>query len=82
MKKIENAMCKEYQLDKMKFFSFSRKRHTSNDILKLVHTNPYGSICVKNYCGDRYIILLVDDYSRMMVVIFMKVKSHAFDMFK
>jgi hypothetical protein len=30
----------------------------------------------------KYFILSIDDYSRMMNVMFMKVKYHAFDMFK
>ena len=50
--------------------------------MKLVHIDLCRPIGVDNYYGDRYFILFVDDYSRMMSVIFMKVKSHDFDMFK
>ena len=41
-----------------------------------------GPIEVQSYKGDRYIMLFVDDYSRMMIVMFLKQKSDAFQMFK
>lgn len=47
-----------------------------------MHTDLCGPIGVDSYYGDRYFILFVDDYSRMMSIMFMKVKSCAFDMFK
>lgn len=56
----------------MKKCSFSRKAHTSNDILELVHTSLCGLIGVDSYYGDTYFILFVDDYSRMMTIMFMK----------
>ena len=37
---------------------------------------------VQSYKGDKYILLFVDDYSRMMTVMFLKQKSDAFQMFK
>ena len=37
---------------------------------------------MKSYKGDKYIILFIDDYSRMMTVIFLKQKFDAFQMFK
>ena len=75
-------MCKECQLGKMTKSSFSSKTHISSDILELIHTNLCGPTRVDSYYGDKYFIWFVDDYSRMMTVMFMKVKSHAFDMFK
>ena len=41
-----------------------------------------GPIEVQSYKGDKYIILFVDDYSRMMKVMFLKKKYDAFQMFK
>lgn len=80
--KLENVMCKQCQLGKMTTSSFLNKTHTSNDILKLVRTDLCGPMRVERYDRDRYFILYIDDYSRMMTIIFMKLKSHAFDMFK
>ena len=48
------------------------KGYTSKEILEIVHTNLCGPIEVKNYKGDKYIILFVDSYSRMMTVMFLK----------
>lgn len=62
--------------------SFKRNTYTSHVILKSVHTNLCGPIGKKRYCSDKYFILFVDDYSRMMNVIFLKEKYNAFQMFK
>ena len=82
LKKPENIMCKQCQLGKMTKSSFKRKNYTSNEVLEVVHTNLCGPIEVQSYKGDRYIMLFVDDYSRMMTVMFLKQKSEAFQMFK
>ena len=37
---------------------------------------------MQSYKGDIYIMLFVDDYSRMMIVMFLKKKSDAFQMLK
>ena len=58
--------------------TFKRKAYTSNEVLELVHTDLCGPIEIQSYKGDRYIMLFVDDYSRMMTVIFLKQKSEAF----
>ena len=62
--------------------SFKSKTYTSKVILEIVHTNLCGPINVQSCKGDKYIMLLVDDYSRMMTVMFLKQKSDAFQMFK
>ena len=62
--------------------SFKSETHTSKGILEIGHIDLCGSIEVKIYKGDKYIILLVDDYSRMMTIMFLKQKSNAFQMFK
>ena len=50
--------------------SFKHKAYTSKEVLKIVHTNLCGPIEVQSYKGDKYIMLFVDDYSRMMTIIF------------
>ena len=50
--------------------SFKSKAYTSKEILEIVHTDLCGPIDVQSYKGDKYIMLFVDDYSRMMTVIF------------
>ena len=66
----------------MKKSSFKIKTYTSKEVLELVHSNLYGPIEMQSYKGDRYIMLFVDDYSRMMTVMFLKKKYDAFQMFK
>ena len=82
LKKLDNAICKQFQLGKMTKSSFKSKTYTSSDILKLVHIDLCGPIGVERYYGDKYFILFVDDYSRMMIVMFIKAKSDAFQLFK
>ena len=82
LKKLDNAMCKQCQLGKMTKSSFKRKIYTSTNILELVHTNLCGPIDVQSYFGDKNFILFVDDYSRMMTVMFLKAKSNGFQLFK
>ena len=62
--------------------SFKRKNYTFKEILEIVHTDLCGPIEVQSYKGDKYIMLFVDDYSRMMAVMFLKKKFDAFQMFK
>ena len=66
----------------MKKYSFKRKTYSSKEVLELVHTDLCGPIEVHSYKGDRYIMLFLDDYSRMMIVMFLKQKYDAFQMFK
>ena len=54
------------------------KTNSYNDILELVHTNICGPIGVQRCCGDKYFVLFVDDYSRMMIVMFLKEKYDFF----
>ena len=82
LKTLDNTMYKQCQLGKMTKSSFKSKTYTSNEVLELVHTNLCCPIEVQSYRGDRYIMLFVDDYSRMMIVMFLKHKSDAFQMLK
>lgn len=66
----------------MKNSSFESNTHTSEGILEIVHTNLCGPINVQRYKGDKYIMLFVDDYSRMTTFVFLKHKFDSFQMFK
>ena len=67
-------MCKNCQIGKMGKTSFKRKKNHSKEVLELVH--------IKSYIGDKYFILFLDDYSRMMTVMYLKDKLEAFQKFK
>ena len=51
-------------------------------MLELVHTDLCGPIGTEIYSGDKFFILFVDDYSRMMTVMYLKEKSKAFQKFR
>ena len=80
IKKLENNMCKQCQLGNMARSSFKSKNHTSSEVLELVHTDLCGPITPQSYCGARYYILFVDDYSRMMIVLYLKEKYETFQL--
>ena len=47
-----------------------------------MHTNLCGLIRVESYTGEKLFILFVDDYSRMMTIIYLREKLEAFEKFK
>ena len=62
--------------------SFKRKNNQLEEVLKIVHTDLSGPIGIESYSGEIFFILFVDDYSRMMIVMYLKEKSQAFQKFK
>lgn len=55
---------------------------TASKVLELVHGDLCGPVTPEIASGKRYIFLLVDDYSRVMWVYFLKTKGEAFVAFK
>ena len=62
--------------------SFKSKNHTSNKILELFHVYLCRHITPQSYCSAKYFILFVDDYFKMMIVMYLKEKYKEFKMFK
>jgi transposase InsO family protein len=50
--------------------------------MEIVHTDLVGPTTKKVLKGEKYFILLVDDYTRMTAVFFLENKSEAFENFK
>jgi transposase InsO family protein len=50
--------------------------------LEIVHTYLVGPTRTKGLKGEQYFMLLVDDYSRMIAVFFLRNKLEAFENFK
>ena len=50
--------------------------------LDIVHIDLRGPTKTRGFYGERYFMILVDDFSRMMWVAFLKEKSETFDKFK
>ena len=72
LKKPNNIIFKQCQLGKIIMSSFKCKMHTSKGILEIFHTDLCRPIDVQSYKGDKYIMLFIDDYSRMLIVMFLK----------
>ena len=62
--------------------SFKRKNYHSEVVLELVHIDLCGPIGIESYRGEIFFILFVYDYSRMMIVMYLKEKLEAFQKFK
>ena len=82
MKKPDVGLCKNCQFGKMGKTSFKSKNYQSEDILEIVHTKLCGPIGIHSYSGEKFFILFIDDYSRMMTVMYLREKSEAFEKFK
>lgn len=77
-----SRVCKESILEKHKRTSFPSKKFTTIVKLEIVHTDLSDPTKTKGFYGERYFMILVDDFSRMKWVAFLKEKSKAFDKFK
>lgn len=54
----------------------------AKEVLELIHSDICGPISPTTTTGKRYILCLIDDYSRKAWVYFLKEKSEAFNQFK
>ena len=50
--------------------------------MEIVHTNLSGPTRTRGFYGERYFMIFVDDFTRMIWVAFLKEKSEAFEKFK
>jgi hypothetical protein len=80
--KPTNTLCKHCQQGKQTKTRVKSKEYSTTRPLKIVHTNLVGPTTTKGLNGDKYFMLLVDDYTRMTAVCFLKNKSEAFENFK
>lgn len=80
--KPHNSICKECQMGKQIKTSFKSIPDKSNDVLDFIHTDLCDSGNTRSFQGDIYFMLIIDDYSRMMWVAFLREKFQAFEKFK
>jgi transposase InsO family protein len=80
--KPTNTLCKHCQQGKQTKTRFKSKEYSTKKPLEIVHTDLVGPTTTKGLKGERYFMLLVDDYTRMTAVCFLKNKSEAFENFK
>jgi transposase InsO family protein len=80
--KPTNTLCKHCQQGKQTKTRFKSKEYSTTRPLEIVHTDLVGPTRTKGLKGEKYFMLLVDDYTRMTAVFFLKNKSEAFENFK
>ena len=80
--KPTNTICESCRYGKQKKVEFKTKEHFASCPLELVHTDLCGPMRTKGLDGELYFMLMIDDYTRMIVVSFLKKKSEAFECFK
>jgi transposase InsO family protein len=80
--KPTNTLCKHCQQGKQTKTNFKSKEYSTTKPLKIVHTDLVGPTTTKGLKCERYFMLLVDDYTRMTAIFFLKNKSEAFENFK
>jgi transposase InsO family protein len=61
---------------------FKSNEYSTTRPLKIVHIDLIGPTTTNGLKGEKYFMLLVDDYRRMTAVCFLKNKSEAFENFK
>jgi transposase InsO family protein len=80
--KPTNTLCKHCQQGKQTKTRFKSKEYLTTKPLEIVHTDLVVPTTTKGLKGERYFMLLVDDYTRMTAVFFLKNKSEDFENFK
>ena len=65
-------ICEECVKGKQMRVSFKTKEYSSNRPLELVHTDLCGPTKIASLNGEKYFMLFIDDYSRMVWVTFLK----------
>jgi transposase InsO family protein len=80
--KPTNTLCKHCQQGKQTKTRFKSKEYSMTRPLEIVHTDLVGPTTTKGLKCEKYFMLLVDDYTRMNLVFFLRNKSEAFENFK
>jgi len=79
----EGSICGECQVDKQTRMSHPRLEHQgTSKVLELLHIDLMGHMQVASNCGKRYVLVVVDDFSRFTWVNFIREKSYTIESFK
>ena len=74
-------LCEHYVNGKQNWVSFPTKSTREKTILELVHTDVFGPISVPSLGESRYYVSFIDDFSRMILLYFLKKKWEEFEKF-
>jgi hypothetical protein len=82
MFKPSYPICKHLQVGKKTRVRFKTKEHSTTKPLELIHIDLCVPTRTKTTYGEHYFMLIVDDYTRLTWVLFLKEKSEAFEKIK
>ena len=77
-----SEVCKPYQMSKQKRVQFAISTARSATPLELVPTDVWGPTSILARNGVKYVLTLIDDFSRKVYVYFLRKKSDVFSKFK
>ncbi|GJQ97426.1 retrovirus-related pol polyprotein from transposon TNT 1-94 [Tanacetum coccineum] len=81
--KFDQHFCDACKIGKQAHASHKAKNVVSmTRCLELLHMDLFGPSAVRSYGGNRYTLVIVDDYSRYTWTRFLKDKTEAFDQFE
>ncbi|GJZ32105.1 retrovirus-related pol polyprotein from transposon TNT 1-94 [Tanacetum coccineum] len=81
--KFDQHFCDACKIGKQAHASHKAKNIVSmTRCLELLHMDLFGPSAVRSYGGNRYTLVIVDDYSRYTWTRFLKDKTEAFDQFE
>ncbi|GJZ93922.1 retrovirus-related pol polyprotein from transposon TNT 1-94 [Tanacetum coccineum] len=81
--KFDQHFCDACKMGKQAHASHKAKNIVSTTrCLELLHMDLFGPSAVRSYRGNRYTLVIVDDYSRYTWTRFLKDKTKAFDQFE
>ncbi|GJT97493.1 retrovirus-related pol polyprotein from transposon TNT 1-94 [Tanacetum coccineum] len=81
--KFNQHFCDACKIGKQAHASHKAKNVVSTTkCLELLHMDLFGPSAVRSYGGNRYTLVIVDDYSRYTWTRFLKNKTEAFDQFE
>ncbi|GJW10252.1 retrovirus-related pol polyprotein from transposon TNT 1-94 [Tanacetum coccineum] len=81
--KFDQHFCDACKIGKQAHASHKAKNIVSTTrCLELLHMDLFGPSAVRSYRGNRYTLVIVDDYSRYTWTRFLKDKTKAFDQFE
>nr|GEU49132.1 retrovirus-related Pol polyprotein from transposon TNT 1-94 [Tanacetum cinerariifolium] len=81
--KFDQHFCDAYKMRKQAYASYKARNIVSTSrCLELLHMDLFGPSAVRSYEGNRYTLVIVDEYSRYTWTRFLKEKTEAFTQFE
>lgn len=70
--KPNNIICQGYQQGKQRKSKFPTKDYYTTKSLEIIHVDLCGPMRTREFEGERYFMLLIDNYTRMTYATFLR----------